>query len=103
MNWHGWEHLSVISGIIGSSAFVVVGYVILGVTVTVSILYMGHRSTKNGSKRKTHDKHTKPRSGRLTEKKRLMPGWRQYRKNKWGEMYGRKRFVTKSDMQFVLW
>lgn len=35
-----------------------------------------HRTTKNGSKRKTHDKHTKPRPGRQSEKKKQKPGWK---------------------------
>ncbi len=39
----------------------------------------GHRTTKNGSKRKTNDKHTRPRPGRQSEKKKMNPSWKRRR------------------------
>ena len=39
----------------------------------------GRRTTKNGSKRKTNDKHTRPRPGRQSEKKKMKPSWKRRR------------------------
>lgn len=41
--------------------------------------FQEHRTTKNGSKRKSNDKHTKPRTGRQSEKKKQKSGWKRPR------------------------
>jgi RHS repeat-associated protein len=39
--------------------------------------YFKEHTKLNGSKKRTNDKHTKPRPGRLTEKKKQKPGWKK--------------------------
>ena len=71
---------------------VLVGMVIVTIALAIKIIYdktsgkkttkggsqnVGHRTTKNGSKKKTNDKHTKPRPGRQNEKKKLKPSWKR--------------------------
>ncbi len=46
------------------------------VTAGTIILFKAHRTLKNGSKAKTNDKHTKPRPGRESEKKKQKDGWK---------------------------
>lgn len=41
--------------------------------------YASHRTTKNGSKKRTNDKHTKPRPGRSNEKKKKKSSWKRPR------------------------
>ena len=60
------------------------GWIILGVTTAVVAgvgIYYAHRSLRNGSKKRLNDKHTKPRPGRNSEKKKKKPGW-QNKSNK---------------------
>ena len=41
--------------------------------------FQEHRTTKNGSKTRLNDKHTKPRPGRQSEKKKQKSGWKRPR------------------------
>ena len=41
------------------------------------IQFKEHTSLKNGLKKKTKDKHTKPRPGRQNEKKKLKENWKK--------------------------
>lgn len=52
---------------------VLVGMAVVTIVLTIKIVYdktSGKKTTKNGSKKKTNDKHTKPRPGRQSEKKK---------------------------------
>ncbi|NLW49121.1 MAG: RHS repeat-associated core domain-containing protein, partial [Firmicutes bacterium] len=40
--------------------------------------FFKEHTKRKGSKKKTNDKHTKPRPGRLIEKKKQKPGWKQH-------------------------
>ena len=42
-----------------------------------SIMLAAEHTKRNGSKKKTNDKHTKPRPGRESEKKKQKPGWKK--------------------------
>ena len=55
-----------------------VGWVVVAVLTVVliaDVVYASHRTLKNGSKKKSNDKHTHPRPGRPNEKKKLKPEW----------------------------
>ena len=67
-----------------SNAWNPLGWAIVAAT-TVSCVgvgvyaYASHRTTKNGSKKRTNDKHTKPRPGRSSEKKKQKDSWKRPR------------------------
>ena len=61
---------------------VLVGMAVVTIVLTIKIVYdktSGKKTTKNGSKKKTNDKHTKPRPGRQSEKKKMKPSWKRRR------------------------
>ena len=61
---------------------VLVGMAVVTIVLAIKIVYdktSGKKTTKNGSKRKTNDKHTRPRSGRQSEKKKMKPSWKRRR------------------------
>lgn len=61
---------------------VLVGMAVVTIVLTIKIVYdktSGKKTTKNGSKRKTNDKHTRPRPGRQSEKKKMKPSWKRRR------------------------
>ena len=75
-------------GAIGSSilaglgAITPVGWVVIATVAVVAVgatVYAEHRTLKNGSKRKSHDKHTRPRPGRQSEKKKQKSNWKSRR------------------------
>ena len=65
----------------GESATVVVGglYVIVAVAAAAATYFAAEHTKLNGSKKKTNDKHTKPRPGRSSEKKKQKSGWKSRR------------------------
>ena len=72
----------------GANAWNIIGQVVLvGMAVVTIVLAIkivcdktsGKKTTKNGSKRKTNDKHTRPRPGRQSEKKKMKPSWKRRR------------------------
>lgn len=61
---------------------VLVGMAVVTIVLAIKIVYdktSGKKTTKNGSKRKTNDKHTRPRPGRQSEKKKMKPSWKRRR------------------------
>ena len=61
---------------------VLVGMAVVTIVLAIKIVYdktSGKKTTKNGSKRKTNDKHTRPRPGRKSEKKKMKPSWKRRR------------------------
>ena len=61
---------------------VLVGMAVVTIVLAIKIVYdktSGKKTTRNGSKRKTNDKHTKPRPGRQSEKKKMKPSWKRRR------------------------
>lgn len=48
------------------------------ITAAVKV-YFAHRTLKNGSKKRLNDKHTKPRPGRESEKKKQKDSWKRPR------------------------
>ena len=63
------------------TALVVVGVLVTayysGKVIKKAVSYFQeHRTTKNGSKKKSNDKHTKPRPGRESEKKKQKKDWK---------------------------
>ena len=77
--WLIWSGMSA-GGLLSAGLIVLGGVAVLyiaGKAIEKGSSYVqAHRTTKNGSKRKTHDKHTKPRPGRQSEKKKQKPGWK---------------------------
>jgi hypothetical protein len=61
---------------------VLVGMAVVTIVLSIKIVCdktSGNKTTKNGSKKKTNDKHTKPRPGRQSEKKKMKPSWKRRR------------------------
>ena len=61
---------------------VLVGMAVVTIVLAIKIVYdktSGKKTTKNGSKKKTNDKHTRPRPGRQSEKKKMKPSWKRRR------------------------
>ena len=61
---------------------VLVGMAVVTIVLAIKIVYdktSGKKTTRNGSKRKTNDKHTRPRPGRQSEKKKMKPSWKRRR------------------------
>ncbi|MGI6745870.1 MAG: RHS repeat-associated core domain-containing protein [Acutalibacteraceae bacterium] len=52
------------------------GVVAVNSTAASAGIYLAEHTKRNGSKKKTNDKHTKPRPGRETEKKKQNPKWK---------------------------
>lgn len=72
----------------GANAWNIIGQVVLvgmdvvTIVLTIKIVYdktSVKKTTKNGSKKKTNDKHTRPRPGRQSEKKKMKPSWKRKR------------------------
>lgn len=72
----------------GANAWNIIGQVVLvgmdvvTIVLTIKIVYdktSVKKTTKNGSKKKTNDKHTRPRPGRQSEKKKMKPSWKRRR------------------------
>lgn len=72
----------------GANAWNIIGQVVLAgmavvtIVLAIKIVYdktSGKKTTKNGSKKKTNDKHTRPRPGRQSEKKKMKPSWKRRR------------------------
>ena len=66
----------------GLGAITPVGWIAIGTVTVVAVgaaVYTEHRTLKNGSKRKSNDKHTKPRPGRSSEKKKQKDNWKRRR------------------------
>lgn len=61
---------------------VLVGMAVVTIVLAIKIVYdktSVKKTTKNGSKKKTNDKHTRPRPGRQSEKKKMKPSWKRKR------------------------
>ena len=61
---------------------VLVGMAVVTIVLAIKIVYdktSGKKTTKNGLKKKTNDKHTRPRPGRQSEKKKMKPSWKRRR------------------------
>ena len=58
------------------AAEVVVCVVVVVVAFVGVLLFEAHRTLKNGSKSRLNDKHTKPRPGRQSEKKKQKNNWK---------------------------
>lgn len=52
------------------------GAIIAGIITGIGLYLAAEHTKRRGSKAKTNDKHTKPRPGQGSEKKKLGPGWR---------------------------
>ena len=72
----------------GANAWNIIGQVVLAgmavvtIVLAIKIVYdktSVKKTTKNGSKKKTNDKHTRPRPGRQSEKKKMKPSWKRRR------------------------
>ena len=65
--------------LIGAAAGAVIGTIAICVTgeVVSDIVQEAEHRKLNGSKKKTNDKHTKPRPGRDSEKKKQSPDWKK--------------------------
>lgn len=61
---------------------VLVGMAVVTIVLAIKIVYdktSVKKTTKNGSKKKTNDKHTRPRPGRQSEKKKMKLSWKRRR------------------------
>ena len=61
---------------------VLVGMAVVTIVLAIKIVYdktSVKKTTKNGPKKKTNDKHTRPRPGRQSEKKKMKPSWKRRR------------------------
>ncbi len=68
-----WSLISAAVSAINPVTLVIV--TVLVVTVVAVVAYNEHRTLKNGSKKRLNDKHTKPRPGRPSEKKKTKGNW----------------------------
>ena len=71
----GKEAVTIGSLLIFAGLVVSAYYTYKGVKKAISY-FREHRTTKNGSKKKSNDKHTKPRPGRASEKKKQSSSWK---------------------------
>ena len=66
------------AGPVGAAAGAVIGTIIGAVATGITIYtFKEHTKIKDGDKKRTNDKHTKPRSGRSSEKKKQKSNWKK--------------------------